>query len=116
IRLLLISRGIILFRPDIPRQHRRRKDACQKKSRSPFPFSSDRSHNHPSVLGRPVSWSRPFSQYSLLEKSCQFKPCLSLICCVLFYCKRPEIHFSSSDKDKIQRSYSESDPQPPNLS
>src|SRR5699024_2942334 len=73
IRLLLISCGIILFRPDIPRQHRRRKDACQKKSRGPFPFSSDRSHNHPSVLDRPVSWSRPFSQYSLLEKSCQFK-------------------------------------------
>ena len=38
--------------------------------------------------------------------------CLSLICCVLFYCKRPEIHFSPSDKDKIQRSYSGSDPQP----
>lgn len=39
--------------------------------------------------------------------------CLSLIRCVLFYCKRPEIQFSSSDKDKIQRSHSGSDPQPP---
>lgn len=38
--------------------------------------------------------------------------CLSLIRCVLFYCKRSEIQFSSSDKDKIQRSYSGSDPQP----
>ena len=46
------------------RKPRRGKNARQKKSCGAFSFSSDQSHNNPSVPGGLISHDRPFIQYS----------------------------------------------------